>query len=104
MSFSAGVRSVQIPRISHLQAAVINCLTREMSGREIREAIAEIGVQQSQPAFYRLMQRMEQQGFVSGRYVNGVTDGQIVRERHYRSSRDGKDAIEEARDFYRKTQ
>ncbi len=89
-----------IPKLSHLQFLVLSTLLREPKrGQEIRKQLAQFGVRKSGPGFYQLMARLEDAGFVSGRYRQEVIDGQIVREREYRIRAAGTTAWTQSRDF-----
>lgn len=91
---------MSIPKISHLQAAVLDSLTDCVSGRELRVRLAGRGIKQSSPSFYRMMARLEDLGLVEGSYVNREIAGQIVRERRYTIRAGGIAALEEAKLFY----
>lgn len=89
-----------LPRLSHLQFLVLGILLdAERSGRELRERLADFGVRKSGPGFYQLMARLEDAGFVTGRYRQEVVEGQILRERFYRIRSAGTKAWEECREF-----
>ncbi len=90
-----------IPRLSHLQFLVVGLLRgRSLPGREIRDHLKVRGVSKSGPAFYQLMSRLEDAGLVQGSYHQEIIDGQIIRERHYRITADGRRVWEGSRDFY----
>jgi len=90
-----------IPRLSHLQFLVVGILRgRSLAGRDIRGELGAFGVRKSGPAFYQLMSRLEDAGMVEGRYHQEITDGQIIRERHYEITALGTRAWEGSRDFY----
>lgn len=90
-----------IPRLSHLQFLVVGALQgRSVPGREVREALRRFGVRKSGPGFYQLMARLEDAGLVEGRYHQEIVDGQIIRERHYMLTADGRRAWDTSRDFY----
>jgi hypothetical protein len=47
-----------------------------------------------------MMARMENAGLVAGWYTQDVIDGQIIKERNYRATAEGKRAWRESRRFY----
>ena len=96
--------NVKLPVIGHLQFAVLEALREsERPGRLIRESLTELGVRQSGPAFYQMMARLEDAGLVAGRYDQKVVDGQIIKERAYRISPEGKTTWKATREFYLKS-
>jgi len=91
-----------MPRLTHLQfLVVVEILRGATRGRLLRARLKEAGVRQSGPAFYQMMASLEDAGFVSGWYEQQVTEGQMIRERHYKVLASGRKAAEESRDFYR---
>ena len=96
---------MSLPDLTHLQFLVIGILMgSEKAGRDIREEMAKHGAKKSSPAFYMMMKRMEDAGFVKGWYVKEDIDGQIVRERTYRVIGNGVRAWEESMEFYARHQ
>lgn len=92
---------MSLPELSHLQFAVLGMLLdSERKGREIREQLAQLRVRQTGPAFYQMMARLEEAGFVEGWYTQKVVDGQILKERHYRVHATGEKAWRASRSFY----
>ena len=92
---------MKLPSLSHLQLAVLGALVAgERKGREIRGELKQARVTHSGPAFYQMMSRLEDAGFVFGWYSQKVVAGQIIKERHYRITPAGRRAFKEARDFY----
>lgn len=90
-----------IPDLTHLQFLVLTALLdRELSGRELRQRIADEGQKKSLAAFYQLMARMEDAKLVKGWYVAKVIDRQGVKERRYKILGGGMRAWESTRDFY----
>jgi hypothetical protein len=90
-----------LPKLSHAQFAVLSCLMGgPVSGRAIRESLAEFGIRQGGPAFYQLMARMEDANFVAGSYQQKIVKSQIIRERHYRITAVGRSAWTGTRQFY----
>ena len=91
----------QLPKLSHIQFVILSeLLSGPRLGREIRERLVEFGVRQGGPAFYQLMARMEDAGFVTGTYDQEIVESQIIRQRSYRVSIRGRTAWENARSFY----
>jgi DNA-binding PadR family transcriptional regulator len=92
---------MKLPSLSHLQIAVLGALVGgELKGREIRGELKQARVTHSGPAFYQMMARLEDAGFVAGWYEQKVVAGQIIKERRYRITPAGRRAWREARDFY----
>ena len=91
----------KIPRLPHLQFLVLGALARgPLLGRELRDRLEGFGARTRGPAFYQLMSRLEDAGFVTGDYRQQVIDGQIIRERHYTLTGAGSSAWRESADFY----
>jgi DNA-binding PadR family transcriptional regulator len=92
---------MKLPELSHLQFVVIGALQNgERTGRAIRSELKRYRVRQSGPAFYQMMARLEKAGLVEGWYEQEVVDGQIIKERCYRSTAAGAKAWRECRRFY----
>lgn len=88
--------------LPHLQFAVLGVLgAGDLPGREIRAQLDRLGVEKSGPTFYRLMARLEESGFVEGWYQHEVVEGQILRERLYRATAEGRTARNRTADFHR---
>lgn len=93
--------SKALPRVTHLQFVVLAQLVEgEQPGREIRALLAGHGVRRSGPAFYQMMARLEDQGWVAGAYEQQVVAGQLIKERRYTLTAAGRRALAEARAFY----
>jgi DNA-binding PadR family transcriptional regulator len=91
----------RLPSITHLQFVVLDLLRGEArAGRDIREELRRFGVRRSAPAFYQMMARLEDAGFVEGWYEQKVVDGQLIKERSYRIKQAGARAWAATRDFY----
>lgn len=96
--------SKKLPAITHLQCLVLGALAdAEQAGRHLRALLGTYGVKSSGPAFYQMMARLETGGLVDGWYAQQVVDGQSLKERRYRLTRDGKRALDETRTFYLQT-
>ncbi len=92
---------MNLPELSHLQFAVLGLLLGgEHAGRDIRKQLAALRVRQTSPAFYQMMARMEEAGFVEGWYTQKIVAGQIIKQRHYKIRAAGERAWREARGFY----
>ncbi len=90
-----------LPDLTHLQFAVLDVLgAKKRPGREVREGLRKRGVRKNGPAFYQLMSRLEEAGFVEGWYEQKIIDGQIIKERRYRALGKGLRAWQRTRDFY----
>lgn len=90
-----------VPKLSNLQFLVLGTLRAgALTGRKIRDRLADFGFRKSGPAFYQLMSRLEESGFVEGWYTKEIVRGQIIRERNYRIQGAGAAAWEANRDFH----
>jgi DNA-binding PadR family transcriptional regulator len=91
----------RLPSITHLQFLVLGLLLDgSRAGRDIRPDLRHYGVRRSAPAFYQMMARLEDAGFVDGWYDQKVIDRQLIKERHYRLRPAGARAWAATRDFY----
>ena len=73
-----------IPDLTHLQFLVLSILrSGPRTGRQVRRVLAKHGIRRSSPAFYQMMARLEDAGFVDGEYDQKVVDSQIIKERRY---------------------
>jgi DNA-binding PadR family transcriptional regulator len=90
-----------LPPITHLQFLVLEALTGgEQAGRDVRAMLWAHAVKSSAPAFYQMMGRLEDAGFVEGWYDQKLVGGQNVKERRYRLTRRGERALADTRAFY----
>jgi DNA-binding PadR family transcriptional regulator len=90
-----------IPDLTHLQFLVLSILrSGPRAGRHVRRALATHGVRRSAPAFYQMMARLEDAGFVDGEYDQKIVAGQIIKERRYTLSGKGEGAWSATRAFY----
>ena len=91
----------RIPDITHLQFLVLGILRAgERPGRFVRRALARHGIARTGPAFYQMMARLEDAGWIDGFYTQEVVDAQIIKERRYRVKPAGVRAWNSTRDFY----
>lgn len=91
----------RIPVVTHLQFLVLGLLRGgERPGRYLRRALAKRGIARSAPAFYQMMARLEDAGFVEGAYDQKIVDGQIIKERRYTLTPAGDQAWTSTRAFY----
>ena len=92
---------MSLPDLTALQFLILQHLLHEpMSGRALREELAGDGEKKTGPAFYQLMARMEDAGYVKGWYEQKIVEGQIIRERRYEITPTGVSAWETTRAFY----
>jgi hypothetical protein len=98
--------SDNLPPLSHLQFAVLQVVgASQMSGRDLRAGLRELGINKSGPAFYQLMARLEESKQVEGWYIQEIVDGQIIKERQYKITGSGVSALNRTKSFYKgKTQ
>jgi|SRR5215471_5681856 len=90
-----------LPDLTHLQFLVLGILrggTR--TGHGVRKALSRHGVRRSGPAFYQMMARLEDAGFVEGEYDQKIVDAQIIKERRYTLTAVGESAWSATRAFY----
>jgi DNA-binding PadR family transcriptional regulator len=93
-----------LPELTHLQFLVLGLLLgSEQSGRVLRRELARMRLRRTGPAFYQMMARIEDAGWVDGFYTQQIVDGQIIKERWYRPTPKGVRAWTAARDFYLQT-
>lgn len=93
---------MNFPELSHDQVLVLECIgTAEIKGRELRQELASKHRAKSGPAFYQMMSRMEESGFVEGWYQQKIVDGQIIKERTYKMTGKGQRALAETLEYYR---
>ena len=89
------------PALTHLQFIVIGALlANEQSGKDVRRELTRHGVRRTGPAFYQMMARLEDAGWIDGFYTQEVVDSQIIKERRYRVKPAGVRAWNNTRDFY----
>lgn len=92
---------MKLPDITHLQYLVLSELfNKERAGRDIRASLLASGVKQTAPAFYQLMARMEDAGWIEGWYEQKVIDGVGVKARWYRIVGKGRRVAEAVEAFY----
>ena len=92
---------MKLPPLTHLQFVVLESLSvAEQAGRELRALLASFGVRNSAPAFYQMMARLEEAGFVEGWYDQKLVAGQNIKERRYRIVKAGDRALADTRAFY----
>jgi DNA-binding PadR family transcriptional regulator len=90
-----------LPALTHLQFIVIGTLLAdEQSGKDVRRELKRHGVRRTGPAFYQMMGRLEDAGWIDGFYTQEVIDGQIIKERRYRATPAGVRAWNSTREFY----
>lgn len=91
-----------LPEISHLQFQLLSILgAKELSGRELRAALAAVKHRKTRAAFYQLMDRLTQQGLIRLRVVQvPVGGGASVPEHYYKLTGAGQRAVRETLRFY----
>jgi len=90
----------ETPKLTNVQMLFLECVGADkVSGRHLREQMAQRGWKKSAPMFYQLAARLEDEGLVEGSYQQRVIAGQPVRERQYRLTARGKEAFVEALRF-----
>lgn len=92
---------MRIPELTHLQFALLDVLGAvERPGWHIRKRLAEMGEKKTLPAFYQMMSRLEDGGFVKGEYRKADVDGHTVNERWYKITGNGISARDRTLEFY----
>jgi DNA-binding PadR family transcriptional regulator len=82
--------------LSKLQLLFLGAIGSDKAkGREIREQIAKLGQRKSAPVFYQLAARLEDDNLIEGWYEERAIAGQVARERHYKLTAYGKQALNE---------
>jgi DNA-binding PadR family transcriptional regulator len=90
-----------LPEITHLQFAVLaSLLDGDMTGADLRESLRKLGSSHTRAAFYQLMARLEDAGFVEGRYEQKTVADATITERVYQLTVTGEKALNAARNFY----
>jgi DNA-binding PadR family transcriptional regulator len=90
-----------LPELTHLQIAVLGTLMNgELTGRSLREQLAGLGQKHTRAAFYQLMGRLEDSGFVKGRYDHQMIEGVAIKERVYEVTGSGSAAYDAALAYY----
>jgi DNA-binding PadR family transcriptional regulator len=93
--------SRRLPSLTPLQFVVLGALLAgEHRGRVLRGELARHGVRRSAPAFYQMMARLEDAGWVEGAYTQEIVEGQIIKERAYKITASGQRVWTATRDFY----
>jgi DNA-binding PadR family transcriptional regulator len=91
----------RIPELTHLQFLVLGILRGgERAGRHLRRALAQHGIKRTAPAFYQMMGRLEDAGYVAGEYDQKIVQRQIIKERRYTLTPKGETAWTATRRFY----
>lgn len=94
---------MSIPYLTHLQSLVLWIIAaKTISGARVRRCLKCNGIEMSGPAFYQLMARLEENALVDGEYQQKIVEGQIIRERFYRSTPLGVSELEATKGFYGK--
>ncbi len=92
---------MQIPELTHLQTFILETVgADQVKGRDIRTRLEESGSPKSGPAFYQIMSRLEQAGFIEGHYEQRFIGDQIIKERTYKLTGPGRRALNEAHIYY----
>ena len=90
-----------IPKLTHLQAAVLGQLAvRQAKGRILREYLGKLNVKQTYSAFYQMMSRLEENDYVKGKTTTKIIDSQIYKERMYSITDKGRESLLKVTNFY----
>ncbi|MEI6144180.1 MAG: hypothetical protein WCP91_01120 [Candidatus Berkelbacteria bacterium] len=100
-------KTTTLPKLTHLQYLVLGHINRpglpETSGKSLRQLLNDCGIGKTIPAFYQLMARLEESGYVVGEYHKVQSGNQVYRERHYWLTDQGVREAENSRIFYNST-
>jgi hypothetical protein len=89
-----------IPDVTRLQFLVLAALLDgELTGKRLRERLADEGERKSLAAFYMFMSRLEDVKLVKGRYETKSIDGVTIKERVYELTGGGIAAVDDFRAF-----
>lgn len=89
------------PRLTHLQFSILGFIQGGSTcGKELRAALRRDGMRRSGPAFYQVMARLEDGGWVTGEYRQRMDNGQTIRERCYSLTPAGHRAWRASAEFY----
>ena len=94
---------MNLPKITHLQAAVLLALqsSDELYGRDLRQNLCEVtNKKTSLAAFYQMMARLEDAGLVEGRYQEKTVDEVVITERVYKITGEGSRQLRDVAVFY----
>src|SRR5258705_12004435 len=90
-----------LPTLTHLQFIVIGALLAdEQSGKDLRIELKRHGVRRTGPAFYQMMARLEDSGWIDGFYTQGIVDAQIIKERRHHRKPAGPRSWNRTPDFF----
>lgn len=90
-----------LPQITHLQFLLLSTIGEEdLPCSVLRKAVMDCGEEQSGPAFYQAMTRMERISLIKGRYQKTMVGEQIIREKYYQLTELGFEAINSVKRFY----
>lgn len=93
---------MNFPELTPMQELVLDIIgASEIKGRHLREQLAEQAVNKSGPAFYQMMSRLEEAGFIEGWYEQKIIEGQIIKERTYKMTGKGQRALAATLEYYR---
>ena len=91
----------EIPKLTDVQVLFLEAIgVEKVSGRQLREQLAERGWRRSAPVFYQFAARLQNEGLIRGWYEQRTIAGQPVRERFYELTAHGKQALVEMLRFY----
>jgi DNA-binding PadR family transcriptional regulator len=91
-----------LPKCSHQQLAVLFVLVQDgdVWGRDLRAALRKEGYKSTHASFYELLDRMEKIGLVESRFEDRDVLGQLFREKRYKITGLGQEALDEFNAFY----
>jgi len=93
---------MRILKLSNLQSLIIDAIGAGcVSGRDLRERLKAAGAKKSGPSFYQAMSRLEDSKFVHGEYRQKIVDGHIFKERFYKVTAPGHEALAETVRLYK---
>jgi DNA-binding PadR family transcriptional regulator len=90
-----------LPEATHLQLTILRMLVwGPHRSIEIKQKLYDREIDLSDPSFYQLMKRIENSKWVTGKYIQKIVDGQIIRERVYTITDSGKEESDKSYRLY----
>lgn len=95
-----------LPKLTARQMLVIETLLPEnwISGREIRDALEQLGASTARQSFYGMMATLEKGNYVDGKYEEVDAAEFSLRQRFYHITNHGNQTYQEALAFWKERQ
>ena len=90
------------PKLNHVQVLILDIIRshERVSGPEIREELEDYKEEKTGPNFYQMMSRLEKSDLVAGEYGSFQWQGKFFRERFYKITFQGAEALNTTWEFY----